>query len=96
MTPYLAALGPAPPPSPQPRPGEADVIIIIARPDRPSSIVARTGICEQQFREKEMATAPPATSPSNRAAGCRCTNQADRAGRADQSASRRPASRARE
>jgi hypothetical protein len=59
MTPYLAALGPAPPPSPQPRPGEADVIII-ARPDRPSSIVARTGIGQQQFREKEMATAPPA------------------------------------
>ena len=41
------------------------------------------------------ATAPPATSPSNPAASCRCTGQADRAGRADQMASRRPASRAR-
>jgi len=31
----------APSPSPPPRPGEADVIIIIiGRPDRPSSIVA--------------------------------------------------------
>jgi hypothetical protein len=37
-------------------------------------------------------TAPPATSPSNRAASGRCTGQADRAGRA---ASRRPASCAR-
>jgi hypothetical protein len=39
MTPYLAApaLAPSPPP---PRPGEADVIIIIGRPDRPSSIIA--------------------------------------------------------
>jgi hypothetical protein len=44
----------------------------------------------------ESPTAPPATSPSNRAASCRCTDQADRAGRADRIASRRPASRARE
>jgi len=39
MTPYLAAVAPAPPPSPSPRPGEAGVIII-DRPDRPSSIAA--------------------------------------------------------
>ena len=50
---------------------------------------------ELEITKKELATAPPATSPSNCAASCRCTGQADRAGRADQMASRRPASRAR-
>ena len=53
---------------------------------------------ELELTKKKSATAPPATSPSNPAAGCRCTAQADRAGRAgraDQMASRRPASRVR-
>jgi hypothetical protein len=50
---------------------------------------------EPEITKKESAPPPPATSPSNRAASCRCTGQADRAGRADQIASRRPASRAR-
>jgi hypothetical protein len=50
---------------------------------------------EPEITKKESATAPPATSPSNRSASCRCTNQADRAGRADRIASRHPASRAR-
>ena len=50
---------------------------------------------ELEITKKESATAPPPTSPSNPAASCRCTGQADRAGRADQMASRRPASRAR-
>jgi anthranilate phosphoribosyltransferase len=44
---------------------------------------------ELENTRMESATAPPATSPSNRAAGCRCTDQADRAGRADRIASRR-------
>jgi hypothetical protein len=60
---------------------------IIDRPDRPSSIVAPT-----RFTKTKISTAPPATSPSNRAGSCRCTDQAARAGRA---ASRRPVSRAR-
>ena len=50
---------------------------------------------ELEITKKKSATVPPATSPSNPAASCRRTGQADRAGRADRMASRRPASRAR-
>jgi len=85
-TPYLAALDRRRhhrrrPDQAKPTSSSSSIAPIARAPWSP-----RTGISL-----KWKSTAPPATSPSNRAASCRCTDQADRAGRA---AARRPSQNA--